>query len=177
MAMLTLDFRRDHAPTPWAGGLLLAAGIVAGVLLWNHYQRLVAETTEAEASVRASGIATRRTKTPALPAAEVQKAVLEVRRASEILARLKLPWNELFGSVESAQSPDVALLAIESDTEKRRVKISAEAKDPQAMLDYLRFLQAQPTLSDIYLQSHQYQQQDPQHPVRFMLGANWSVRQ
>lgn len=177
MQALHLDFRRDHANPPWAGGLLLAAGVIAGVLLWNDYRQLEAETAAAEAGVRASGLAARKPSVPARPAAEVQKAHLEVKRASEVLAQLKLPWNELFVSVESAKLPDVALLAVESDTEKRRVKISAEAKDLPAMLDYLRFLQTQPTLSGVYLQSHQYQQQDPQHPVRFVLSADWAVRE
>jgi hypothetical protein len=41
------------------------------------------------------------------------------------------------------------------------------------VLEYLRFLGAQPKLANVYLQSHQLQQQDPQHPVRFVLGAAW----
>jgi Fimbrial assembly protein (PilN) len=70
----------------------------------------------------------------------------------------------------------VALLSIESDTDKGRMKISGEAKDLQAMLDYLRFLGTQPTLAEVYLQSHQVQQQDPQRPVRFVLSADWTAR-
>ena len=34
-------------------------------------------------------------------------------------------------------------------------------------------LGAQPKLANVYLQSHQVQQQDPQHPVRFVLGSDW----
>jgi Tfp pilus assembly protein PilN len=67
----------------------------------------------------------------------------------------------------------VALLSIESDTGKRQVKISGEAKDIESVLNYLRVLGAQPKLANVYLQSHQLQQQDPQHPVRFALGAAW----
>ncbi len=176
MRALNLDLRRDGAASKWAGGVLLAAGAVAALLLWNDHRVLAAETAAAESNLRAARPATRRKLAPALPAADVQKAALEVKRASEILAQLKLPWNDLFVSVESAKLPDVALLGVESDTEKRHVKISAEAKDLQAMLDYLRFLQTQPTLQDVYLQSHQYQQQDPQHPVRFVLSADWTAR-
>ena len=175
MHALDLDFRRDHSKFGWAGAVLLAAGIAAALLLWNDYRQLAAETAAAEASLEATGKAARKIAAPSLPAAEVQRAVLEVKLASEVMAQLKLPWNDLFVSVESAKLPDVALLAVESDTEKRRVKISAEAKDLQGMLDYLRFLGTQPTLTEIYLQSHQYQQQDPQHPVRFVISADWTV--
>jgi hypothetical protein len=177
MHALNLDFRRDSSKSKWAGGLLLAASLAAGLILLNEYRRIAAETGATEASLNAAGPATHKKSAPARPGAEVQKTALETKRASEILARLKLPWNDLFVSVESAMVPDVALLGVESDTEKRRVKISAEARDLQGMLDYLSFLQTQPTLTGIYLQSHQYQQQDPQHPVRFVLSADWSVRQ
>jgi hypothetical protein len=177
MRALDLDFRRDGSKAKWPGGLLLAASLAAGLFLFNEYRQIEAEAGAAEASLRAAGPAARKKPAPPRAGADLQKTALEVKRASEILARLKLPWNELFVSVESANVPDVALLGVESDTEKRRVKISAEAKDLQAMLDYLRFLHTQPTLTEIYLQSHQYQQQDPQHPVRFVLSADWTARQ
>ena len=177
MHALELDFRGGPASAGWPGAVVLAAAVAAGLLLWNDYRQIAAETAAVESNLRAAGTAMRRKAAPVRPAADLQKAHLEVKRASEVLAQLKLPWNELFVSVESAKLPDVALLGVESDTEKRHVKISAEAKDLQGMLDYLRFLQTQPTLGQIYLQSHQYQQQDPQHPVRFVLGADWTVRQ
>jgi hypothetical protein len=87
-----------------------------------------------------------------------------------------VPWSELFASAESAAMPDVALLSIESDTDKRRVKISGEAKHLEAVLEYLRFLAARPALADVYLQSHNVQKQDPQRPVRFTVNAQWRVR-
>jgi len=176
MDALDLDFRRDHAKPGWIGALLLAAALGVGLMLWKDYQQVLGQTAAAESNLRAIGMATRKKAAPERPAADAQKTQLELKRANEVLARLKLPWNDLFVSVESAKLPDVALLAIESDTEKRRVKISAEAKDPLAMLEYLRFLQSQPALSEIYLQNHQYQQQDPQRPVRFTLSADWTVR-
>ncbi len=111
-----------------------------------------------------------------MPPATSQKVALEVKHAREILLQLSMPWNELFASVESVEAPNVALLGIESDIDKQRVKISAEAKNLGAMLDYLRALEGRPTFADVYLQSHQIQQQDPQHPVRFVLTATWLVR-
>jgi Tfp pilus assembly protein PilN len=70
----------------------------------------------------------------------------------------------------------VALLQIESDVDKQHVKISAEARTLGAMLDYLRDLEGRSILSDVYLQSHQIQQQDPERPVRFVLTATWLAR-
>jgi hypothetical protein len=175
MRALELDYRRQGATARWAGAALLAAGLACTLGVVAQYRHVVAELAQAEADVRESGTAARKKSTPRT-SGDLQKVSLEVKHANEILLRLKLPWNELFASVESASMSNVALLSIESDTDKGRMKISGEAKDLQAMLDYLRFLGTQPTLAEVYLQNHQVQQQDPQRPVRFVLSADWTAR-
>jgi hypothetical protein len=173
MRVLDLDFRREDRHARWAGIALLAAGLAAAIAAGAQYSQLAEESAYAEASVRESGMVARRQPTAIRPSGDVEKVALEMKRASDVAFALKLPWNDLFASVEAANTPNVALLAIESDTGKRQVKISGEAKDLESLLDYLRFLGAQPKLANVYLQSHQLQQQDPQHPVRFVLGADW----
>lgn len=175
MRALELDFHREGLGAKWVGIVLLAAGLAGALGVAAQYRHVAAELSQAEADVRASGTAARKKSTPR-SSGDVQKVSLEVRHANEILQRLKLPWNDLFASVESANMSNVALLSIESDTEKGRVKISGEAKDLQGMLDYLRFLGTQPTLAEVYLQSHHVQPLDPQHPVRFVLSADWTAR-
>ncbi|MBK5104034.1 MAG: PilN domain-containing protein, partial [Burkholderiales bacterium] len=68
------------------------------------------------------------------------------------------------------------LLSIESETDKRRVKISGEAKHLESILDYLRYLKSRPALADVYMQSHDLQKQDTQQPVRFVVNAEWKLR-
>jgi hypothetical protein len=104
-----------------------------------------------------------------------QKVALEFQQARDVMLRLQLPWQELFGSIESARNSDVALLSIESEHDKRRVKIYAEAKDLDAVVAYLALLRQRPALADVYLESHELQLKDPQRPVRFVLSANWKV--
>ena len=171
MRVLDLDFRREDRQAKWAGIALLAAGLAGAIAAGAQYNELAEELAQAQASLRQSGTAARRPAVP--PGADPQKVSLEMKRASEVAFALKVPWNDLFASVEAANTPNVALLSIDSDTGKRQVKITAEAKDPESMLDYLRFLGSQPKLANVYLQSHQVQQQDPQRPVRFVLGADW----
>jgi Tfp pilus assembly protein PilN len=173
MRVLNLDFRREDRQGRWAGIALLVAGLAGAIVVGVQYSDLAEELTQAEASVHRSGIAAHRQTTAIRPSGDLQKVALEMKRASEVAFQLKVPWNDLFASVEAANTPTVALLSIESDTGKRQVKISGEAKDIESVLDYLRFLGAQPRLANVYLQSHQLQQQDPQHPVRFVLGAAW----
>jgi Tfp pilus assembly protein PilN len=173
MRALNLDFRHEDRQARWLGIALLAAGLAGALAVGVQYSDLAEELTQAEASVHRSGIAARRQTAVIRPSGDLQKVALEMKRAGEVAFALKVPWNDLFASVEAAKTPNVALLGIESDTAKRQVKISGEAKDIESVLDYLRFLGAQPKLANVYLQSHQLQQQDPQHPVRFVLGAAW----
>ena len=173
MRALDLDFRRVDRYAKWAGIALLAVGLAGAIAAGVRYGQLTDELARAEEGVRQSGNSARRQLAARHPGDDVQPVAMEMKRASEVAFALKVPWNDLFASVEAANTPDVALLSIESDTGKRQVKISGEAKDLEAMLNYLRFLGAQPKLANAYLQSHQIQQQDPQHPVRFVLGADW----
>ena len=173
MRTLDLDFRREGSHARWVGIALLVAGLAGSIAAGMQYSQLVESSAQAEASMRKSGVAARRQSVATRPGGDLRQTALEVKRASEVAIQLRLPWNDLFASVESANTQNVALLSIESDTGKRQVKISGEAKDLESMLDYVRFLGSQPKLANVYLQSHHLQQQDPQHPVRFVLGADW----
>lgn len=175
MRALTLEFRRQRRAS-WVGIALLVVGVAGAGVFVSQYRRMVAEAAQAETNIREHGVATRKKAVVLSAAIDVQKVALEAKRAREVLLQLSMPWNELFASVEGVKAPNVALLGIESDIDKQRVKISAEAKNLGAMLDYLRDLEGRPTLTDVYLQSHQAQQQDPQRPVRFVVTATWLVR-
>ena len=174
MRALTLDYRHQSR-TSWVGFALLAAGLMGAAVVGSQYQQLTDEVARTETSLRESGLATRKNVVATRSAGDAQKVALEVKHARDILLQLSMPWNELFTSVEAADAPDVALLSIESDIDKQRVKISGETKNLGAMLGYLRYLEGRPTFTDVFLQSHQIQQQDPQHPVRFVLTATWLV--
>lgn len=173
MRVLNLDFRRKDSHANWAGNALLVVGLAGAIAAGAQYNQLSDASAQAEASLQQFGNAARKQTVAIRPAGDPQKVALEIKRASEVAFQLKVPWNDLFASVEAANTPTIALLSIESDTAKRQVKISGEAKDIESVLDYLRVLGAQPKLANVYLHSHQLQLQDPQHPVRFVLGAAW----
>jgi hypothetical protein len=172
MRALTLDYRRQPQAR-WVGMALLVAGIAGAAILGNDYRQLADEVEQAESGIREHGAAARKQVVVPAAAGDVQKVALEVKKARDVFLQLKTPWNELFASVESVEAPNIALLGIESAVDKQQVKISAEAKNLGAMVDYLRELEGRATFADVYLQSHQIQQQDPQRPVRFVLTATW----
>jgi hypothetical protein len=175
MRILDLDFRKRRT-AKWAGALVLIVGLAGAAASGVQYTRVSDELAMTEAAMRESGNTARRPTTATRSEGDRQNAALEVKRANDIIHQLNLPWDELFASVEAAGTSNVALLSIESDIDNGRIKISGEAKDLEGMLEYSRSLKTRPKLADIYLQSHEFQQQDPQHPVRFVLTANWLVR-
>ena len=173
MQALILEFR-DRKRTSGTGILVLVAAVLGMVALTVQYERITAETVQVQAKVRALGADARKKRAVTVSKADDQKRAAQVKHASEVLLQLSTPWNQLFSSVEAISAPEVAVLGITSDAGKRRVKISAEARNLHAMVDFLRKLETQPTLADVFLQSHQVQLQDPQRPVRFVVTATWT---
>ncbi len=176
MRALSLDFRRPERSASWVGIALLLAALAAAVAGGGRYLQLANELAAERSSLREAATATRKRPVAAASSSDPQALAAELKHANEILLQLTLPWGELFASAESAGTPEVALLAIESETDKRRVKISGEAKNLESILDYLRYLESRPALADVYLQSHELQKQDAQQPVRFVVSAQWRVR-
>ncbi len=84
-------------------------------------------------------------------------------------------WATLLNVIEAMATKRVALLVLEPDPLNGKVRVTAEAKDVSAMLDYVKQLQQQPGLRDVVLLSQQVNEDDPQQPVRFIVGAQWQT--
>lgn len=178
MSELRLDYQLNR-PFPWRGGVLLAVALLALGLTGAYYLRLTNQTAGWEAKLEQLGGSHKRKlqasdRAGAAAAAELAK---EVRQANEVLRKLTMPWEDLFRAVETTASKDVTLLALAPNTEKRMVKIYGEAKDFDAVLNYITLLENQKEFGTVYLQSHQIQQQDPEKPIRFTLQAAWKEKE
>jgi hypothetical protein len=171
---LNLDFLRTKSTSSRIGLvlLLLAAGVSAK--LYNDYVRLVDETESADAKVarleRQAGHKPVKENRSSKSDGQVGQ---EIKRANEVVQHLSLPWDQLFKAIESSSKGQVALLSILPDEKKGIVNISGEAKNPAAMLDYVRRLEHEKTFFQVHLLNHQVEEQDPQTPVRFSLVATW----
>jgi len=77
----------------------------------------------------------------------------------------------LIGTLEQAATREVAILQLQPDAEQRLLRLSAEARDREAMFEYLRRLGAAPGLAEVHLVSHQVQLEDPQRPIQFAVQA------
>ena len=93
------------------------------------------------------------------------------------LRELVTPWSQLLAELERASSDksgDVAVLSIEPDHGKHRVKVTAEARTLKLALAYVQRLRKSPSLHYPMLDSHEIRNEDKDRPVRFQLSADWS---
>lgn len=171
MRKLDIDFQRRPAPS--AGGwLLLVAGLAAsgalGHLGWQEQQRHDRQATRL-ARLHAPG-------TPgASLAASQQKDEPRVVAARQQLDKAKLPWDNLFSALESADQTDVALLSLAPEPGRQLVKIHAEARNFDAMLAFQRHLQLHTGLTQVVLTDHTVVKDVAEKPVRFHIVANWGM--
>lgn len=168
MRALNLDFahRRRPAPLAW---LALAVSLALATDAALHRAALADDVERAEQSAlaMASDSAARRARAPDPALAR------DTKRAEQVMQRLALPWDELFGAVESAGTERVALLALQPDSRRRELNISGEAADFASMLAYVDRLGKSGALHGVHLVRHETRQDDPQHPIQFTVAARW----
>ena len=173
MRALALDFKQ--APRQWSalGLVVLVIGALALSYVANSERNLTGQIELAEA--RLDRLAKRGKIQPAQPV-DSEQLQTDIRQANDILQQLSLPWDALFNAVEAKREQEIALLSIQPNVDKRVVRITGEAKNFEALLAYMRYLEASKTLRQVYLTSHEVRSQDAEKPVRFALSANWVVR-
>jgi HAMP domain-containing protein len=152
--------------SPWPGRILAAVALAlcADVALSYRQQRAALELKQASiAQAQPRG-------TPARRAAPE-----EIAAARETVERLALPWDRLFGALESAVSDQVALLGIEPDPKTGTVVISGDSKDYLAALSYVLTLSRAEALERVQLLRHEVKANDPRGAVSFAVSAAWSA--
>ena len=165
MKRLEINFVGRGARSPWAGRVLLAVALAMCVDLAMSYRDL-----QASLELNRAKIAQAEPRTA--PARKV--GAEEVALARETLDRLAMPWDRLFGALESAASDQVALLGIEPDPKAGTVVISGDSKDYLAALSYVLNLGRAEALQRVQLVRHEAKAGDPQGPVSFAVSAAWS---
>ena len=169
---LHIDFSQRRARTATSGMILLCAAAVlllaSGARLWHAY----GENDRAQAALEAlrqQTLATRHvTKAPPTPAVKLAE-----KQSQSILRELTVPWQDLFSIVEDYPDHDVALIGIDQNPAQSQIRITAEAKDFDAMIAYLKYLQASLLLREAVLNDHLIETNVPGKPVRFQITAVW----
>ena len=167
---MRLDFAATDSGASWSGILALLLGVAMAVQMIIHYQELLDRAARLEAQL---GTLSAPRRAGDAGAREARKQGEAIARANEVAHGLARRWDRVFLAIESASAPDVALLAIEPDPRKGLVRLTAEAKGKNAMLDYVDRLQAAQPLQRVMLEQHEVLAEVPEKPVRFVVSAAW----
>jgi hypothetical protein len=154
---------------PLAGAALCAAGLAAAIALGLAFERKLAERNRLDAAL----VAVARPQRHAAPTPESLKSAAE---AAAVERELAIPWTRLLAELESAShdsASTVSLLQVEPDPVKQLVRITAEVRALPDALAYLKRLQKSAVLRHPMLESHERRKDDPEHPLRIKLSAEW----
>ena len=169
MQALRIDFCRSPSAPRWVAPLLLAVAVAfagdVGISFFDSHSKMK-KNEAALARLDPRSYKPARNASPE-----------EVALARETVQRLSMPWEKLFGALESAADEQVALLAIEPDPRAGTVVISGDSKDYLAALTYVLNLSRAEALSHVQLARHEVKSNDPQKPVAFSVSAAWSAKQ
>jgi hypothetical protein len=110
-----------------------------------------------------------------LTPAQQREQEVRLLEMKQISAQLRRPWERLFAALETLRGKDIALLSLTPDARKGQVRISAEARNLEAMLAFHRQLEDSPELSDVSLVNHEIVTSSAQKPILFNLLATWEV--
>lgn len=154
--------RTRHA----VGVLVLVLSLVTAVALVLRYRDLTLELNRMQAAQAIAGAERR-------PAREIPKARLdeEARTAELVRRQLALPWPEIVRTVEESAMSDVAVLQLQPDALRHELRLTAEARNQDMMLEFLRRLAMAKVLRDVHVVRHQVQMDNPERPVNFSILA------
>ena len=175
MRRLDLEFQpRRTSPLAWSL-LALGSAVVVGLVLLQ--QSLQAEQVEREASVHSleQQLGRRPATVAPLSSAASREQAERLAQMQSVSQQLQRPWQQLFAMLEAQPQDDVALLSLAPDARKGQLRITAEARNLEAMLQYHQRLEASAELSDVSLLNHEVLAAQPEHPVRFTLTATWET--
>ena len=157
-------------PLAWT---LAAAGLLACALAALLGWRLLAQQKDDSARLSAARL---RANAPKAVTVVVERPRISEQQAGVVNAavlQLNLPWRALHDTIAAATPPAIALLALEPDSKKRSIKITAEARSSDEMVGYVEQLKQQELFAGVILTRHEINEQDPNRPIRFQLEAEW----
>jgi Tfp pilus assembly protein PilN len=173
MRRLAIDFVPHRGAGTWLGGAILLAGVAAAVLVAEHHQALEARRDQLELGLSAAS----RTKPGTGSASQAPASREEAQRRNaarrSVVRALGRPWDALFTDVESAAHAQVGLLALEPDVRRGEVRLSGEARDAQALAEYMAALEGTPALERVNLTQHEMVAEGGHPALRFILVGAW----
>jgi NADH:ubiquinone oxidoreductase subunit D len=176
MHPISLDYISNRKPS-LVGMVVLVVSVILLIGLTKFNFELQQQIRRLDQSIQELKITHGLNKESHKPQPKSSAEQLEkIEEAKKLAAFLMIPWGDLFNALEGASLEDVAILSIEPDSKKRELKINAEAKNVKVMFSYLERLEASHDLVNVYLLKHEILEDVDQHPIRFMVMANWKEK-
>lgn len=173
MGRLELDFIPPRrGPLHWLP-LLLGAAVLLGSLAWQ--QQIAEQNSRLEQQIHKGEqqLGLRARDSVALTPAQSREQAQKLAQMRHLSQQLQRPWERLFNLLERLREDDIALLSLAPDARKGQLRISAEARDLEAMLAFHKRLEASDELHDVSLLNHEILVKQPEKPVLFNLSAQW----
>jgi hypothetical protein len=169
--------RIDFAPPPVSrkllrGALLIAALALGAGMLWRSLGAARAlEQVEQRIEAANEALERRRSARPVDPGPSIPPA--RINAINNTIARLNVPWSELFAAFETDRPKDVAILALLPDARKRSLVVQAEAANPRAMVEFVERLRSVALFEEAFLLKHERRDQETGQPYRFAVEVRW----
>jgi len=147
----------------WGALLVLAAALGVGGASWWQTLELDRELETLKGQLPTPSEAAR-------PAASLSRLSAQQRAEwIQLTRQLNTPWSALLDALEAATPEDVALVSIEPDARQGSIRLQAEAKTLQSLLDYGQVLRTSGPFEDMILRKHETNEQDGMRPVRLTM--------
>lgn len=169
MQRLQLDFLNPQGGRFPVGKVLLGFGILAALLMAWKFNVLANEQVQLQAQISNTERLLRRE----LPQVHTDDKALseQVARANIVLAALNLPWDAMFGELESIAEDNVALLSIQPDAVGKHIRLAGEARRYEDVLAYVKKLEKTVGFANVYLLGHEARDDGG---ISFNLSADWA---
>lgn len=159
MKRITLNFhdgqaRRNRAVGWW----LLVLSVLLGVSLLIQHNKIQAEQQRIRMMLMQQEVRQRSVYSDS----DAKEMGQNLQRAAAVISQLAFPWDALFRALESSMNEDVVLLSVVPDVKGCEITLNGEAKDWNAMQDFVRRLGEDASFfSAVNLVSHQVQLSTP----------------
>ena len=167
----------EFAPRPLSRrmlvALLLLAASACGAVAISQSLGAARELERIEGKIRSTADAAERRRSAAPAASGPALPQAKVNAINSAIARLNVPWGELFAAFETHKPKDVALLALLPDARKRSLVVQAEAPTPRAMVEFVELLRTVELFEESFLLKHERREQENGQPYRFAIEVRW----
>lgn len=175
MRALDLEFQpRRSSPLAWSL-LALGIGLLVALLIVQQLWQAEQQVLEAQVQRLEQQLGRRPASSAPLDSAASREQAERLAQMRSVSQQLQRPWEQLFDRLEGLPQDDVALLTLTPDARKGQLRISAEARNLEAMLQFHKRLESIDQLRDVSLLNHEINARQPEHPVQFNLSATWET--